>query len=419
MIHDFENKYMSIYWMLQRAQWANYFENGNYNLSHIDDEIYKVVSDFHNVIEPIDRKSEIACLLINRELVDKSPQISTLRNYIDNLNNYNMDIPDYIKKDRYAYKCQLAFKMKDNVLELMNLRNKVSKEKGFDSYPDLILAVEELNKNEIIKLLNNYVERKLPKVLELIKKYNISWENWFTDLRRIQVSACNYQPEQLIVDLMDKLNLIDAKEKIKIEYKEEEYSGCASEVAPGDIRIVTQAISSLFNIKVLFHEIGHAITYSSNNEQGLYKILPSCYDEAMAVTMEYIACKILLSKEEQEKIDEIEMLEYTRCAISALYEFYLWENPNQAEELYTKYYSKLGFQIKNPSIWASDTFRSIDPMYIYSYPLGAILGERLVQYLEKTYNNDYKEWGKWLKENIYFDGRKRSFKEKVNSLKMA
>lgn len=417
MILDFENTYMKIYWRLQRAQWDNYFENGDYNLSDIDDEIYKVVCEFDNVIEQTDRRSKIAWLLINRELVDKSPQISMLRNRIDDLDNYNMGIPEHVKKDRYAYKSELALRMKEDVLALMALRNKLSKERGFSSYPDLVFAVEEVDKSEVIRLLNSYVDNKLPKVLEIIKSYNISWETWFSDLRKIQASVCNYQPEKLINSLMDKLNLIEVKEKLKIEYKEKGYSGCASEIAPNDIRIVVEPISSLFNIKVLFHEVGHAITYASNNEKGLFKILSASFDEAMAVVMEYVASKILLSKEEQEKMAEIEVLEYTRCAISALYEFSLWENQKQAEELYKEYYSKLRFEIKNPSIWASDTFRSIDPVYIYSYPLGAILGEKIVEYLEKTYKNDYEEWGNCLKENIYFDGRKRTFDEKFCFLK--
>lgn len=43
-------------------------------------------------------------------------------------------------------------------------------------------------------------------------------------------------------------------------------------------------------------------------------------------------------------------LEYTRCAVSALYEFELLENSDKAEELYIKHYSKLGFEIRYPSL---------------------------------------------------------------------
>ncbi|WP_278287312.1 hypothetical protein [Caloranaerobacter ferrireducens] len=32
------------------------------------------------------------------------------------------------------------------------------------------------------------------------------------------------------------------------------------------------------------------------------------------------------------------------------------------------------------------------------------------------YSNKYKEWGNWLYKNIYLDGGKRSFKEKVKAL---
>ena len=416
MIDEFESIYMEKYWNIQMFQWCNYFEGGNYNLSEVDNEIFNVVKIFNNRIKTTDRKSKIACLLMERDLVDKSPITSILRNYIDNQDNYNQGIPPEVKKNRYDYKSALSLRMKDDVLKLINIRNKLAQEAGFFSYPELVLVTEEIDKDKLINLLNKYVENNLPKVLELIKRYDITWESWFSDLSKISFTISEFQPIELINHLLEILGFNNLKGKVKINYMEQGFSGVASEVSNGDIRIVVEPINSLSNLRVLFHEIGHAISYYFNNEKGLYKILPSSYDEAMAVVIEHIAPKLLLNNLDQEKLAEIEVLEYTRCAISALYEFELWENPDHAENLYIKHYSKLGFKINNPSIWASDTFRSIDPVYIHNYVIGEVLADNLTDYLLQKYSCNYKEWGNWLVKNIYVDGRKRPFKEKINNI---
>lgn len=175
MLKEFEKEYMKRYWHIQRAQWHNYFENESYNLSEIDEEIYHIIKTFKNKIQPIDRKSQIASLIINKDLVDRNPVVSDIRNRIDNQDNYSDYIPEEIKSDRYKYKLTLSNNMKNDVEKLMYTRNELSKEMGFGSYPELVLAVEEINKNNLFQSLNNFLENNLPKAKNIIKKYNIKW----------------------------------------------------------------------------------------------------------------------------------------------------------------------------------------------------------------------------------------------------
>lgn len=417
MLIKFEKEYMDKYWKLQRAQWYNYFEDENYNLSEIDAEIYDTVKLFNKEIELIDRKSKIASLLIKKDLVDKNPLVSEVRNRIDNFDNYSDNISDDIKADRYQYKLALSYKMKDDVKKLMKARNDLSKQMEFDSYPELVLITEEIDLVNLVHSLNEFLESNLPKAKEIIKKYNIKWETWFSDLSRIGVTKNQYDPIELVDQLLKTFGFDEIKEKIQISFMEKGYAGCAAELSPNDIRIVIEPINSLDNLRTLFHEMGHAILYSLNKEEGIYKILPPSQDEAMAVVIEYIATMLLnFNETDREKIFEIITLEYTRCAISSLYEFDLWQNPEQAEELYIKHYSKLGIKINNPSMWASDTFRSIDSVYVHNYVIGAMLAEKVFTYLKSRNSCDYKEWGDWLIDKIYKDGRKRSFKEKIKVL---
>lgn len=407
MIEKFEQEYLEYYWKNKMFQWKNYFENGNNDLSYIDVNIYKIVNKYNGLIIPSNRKSKLAHSLIQKDLIEKNPMVSNLRNHIDNLDNYTQNIP--VNLDRSNYLIEISSKMKHDVLDLMNNRNYLANELGYSSYHDLILKTEEIDKNTLINLLNEYVSANLPIVKDLIDKYNIKWESWHSDLNKISIHVDQLNYIDIINNFANKLGFDLNHNNIQIIFKEHEISGAAYEVSPNDIRIVTAPIKSLENISTLFHELGHAISYYYNKEEGLYKIIPPCYDEAMAVVIEHIAPKILFDENIQQKIADIQLLEYTRCAISSLFEFELWEGPEHAEDLYVKHYSKLGFNISNPVIWAFDSFRSIDPVYIHNYVIGAVLAKNLITYFTQTYSNNYEKWGAWLINNIYFDGNKKVF----------
>lgn len=413
MLKSFEEVYLEKYWELQRQQWCNYFEDGNYDLSILDSEIYELVCLYSNKIKVTDPKSKIANLLITRSIVDKHPEVSQLRNRIDNLDNYNENIPSEIRKNNYKYKLEIARRMKKDVLQLMNIRNELAADFGYDSYPELVLTTEGIHKEKLNKLLNDFLDKNLSKAKEIIKKYNITFENWFEDLDRISKINSSYNPNTLIDELLKKLGFIEVKDKIKIEYSQGGFSGYTAELSPKDIRIAVEQVESLDCLRTLFHELGHAILYSLNREDGLFRILPASIDEAMAVVFEYIAPVILFDSYNIEKIYELMTLGYTRCAISALFEFDLWQDLNKAEELYVRHYNKFGLEVNDSGIWAYDSFRSIDPVYIHNYVVGAKLAEKLIDYLSQKLSKDYTAWGKWLYQNVYIDGSKTRLKDKI------
>lgn len=414
MLIEFEKKYMEKYWMLRNAQWNNYFENKNYNLNDLDIEIYNLVIQYLNKIYSTDRRSKVAVSIIKKELVDKNPVVSILRNKIDNEENYSCIIPEFIKTDKYKYKLALSEKMKEDVIKLMSVRTTLSKQLEYNSYPELIFATEEIDKNNIIRTLNRFLECKLPKAKKIIKKYNIKWETWFSDLNRISIINKQYNPDKLIKQLLDTIGFFEIMDGLKIYFREKGITGYAAQLSPNEIRIGMKPIESLNLLRTLLHELGHAVSYSLNRETGIFKILPASQDEVMAVVMEYIAFNLLkLNIKDKEKMYELITLEYVRCAISSLFELDLWDNLENAEELYIMHYSKFGLKINEPSIWVLDTFRSLDPVYIHNFAIGAVLAEKMIDYFESLYSVDYKKWGHWLYDNIYKDGRGKPFSEKI------
>lgn len=283
MIENFQHKYMTKYWEIKLMQWCNYFEDGNYNLSTPDKDIFEIVTKYNGLIKPIDRKSEIACLLIQKDLIDNNPVVSELRNRIDNLYNYSTTILQNLDKNSYLK--ELSLRMKDDVIALNNIRNSLSKDFGFSSYPDLVLKTEEIDKNELIKLLNKYVEENLPRVKELIELYNIKWESWFSDLEKVGKLEGAFDYVEITNQFINKMGFGELTQKLQIKFMEKEIAGFASQVSPYDIRVVVSPINSLFDINVLFHELGHAVSHYFNKEDGLYKVLSASYDEAMAVVI--------------------------------------------------------------------------------------------------------------------------------------
>lgn len=414
MFIDFEKEYMDKYWKLRTAQWNNYFENKNYNLTDLDTEIYNFIKQYIDKVHSLDRKSQVAVSIIKKDYVDKNPDVSVLRNKIDNEKNYSCIIPEFIKADKYKYKLALSEKMKEDVIKLMSVRNSLSKQSEFNSYPELIFVTEEIDKNNIIRSLNRFLDCNLPKAKKIIKKYDIKWETWFSDLNRISIINKQYDPVKLMKQLLDTIGFFEVMDGIKIYFREKGITGYAAQLSPNEIRIAMKPIESLNILRTLFHELGHAVSYSLNRGTGIFKILPASQDEAMAVVMEYIAFNLLeLNSKDKEKMYELITLEYVRCAISSLFEFDLWDNIENAEELYIKHYSKLGLKINEPSIWVLDTFRSIDPVYIHNFAIGALLAEKMINYFESLYSVDYNKWGHWLYDNIYKDGRGKPFSEKI------
>jgi hypothetical protein len=414
MLIEFEREYMDKYWKLRTAQWNNYIENKNFNLNDLDAEIYNFIKQYIDKIHSLDRKSHVAVSIIKKDFIDKNPDVSILRNQIDNVDNYSFNIPEFIKSNKYKYKLALSKNMKEDVIRLMKVRNYLSNQLEFNSYPELIFATEEIDKNNIIRSLNRFLDCNLSKAKKIIKKYDIKWETWFSDLNKIGIINKQYNPVKLIKQLLEMIGYDEILEGLKIYFTDKGISGYAAQLSQNEIRIAVKPIESLYLLGILFHELGHAVSYSLNGEKGIFKILQTCQDEGMAVVMEYIALNLLeLNSKDKEKMYEIMTLEYVRLAISSLFEFDLWENLESAEELYTLHYCKLDLKINEPSFWVLDSFRSIDPVYTHNYVIGALLAEEMIYYLESLYGDNYKKWGYWLHENIYKEGRGKPFSEKI------
>jgi hypothetical protein len=408
---------MELFFKHQRYQWENYVHGSRHDLCVIDEEIFQLVTLFRGQPLPSGRRGDVLNAIVTRELVEKHPEVARLRNRLDDWDNYGEGLAGTESHGSWNYRLALASRMKGDVRALMRKRTQLAKDLGFPSYVHMVLATEDMELEPLLAFLNRYLEENLPKARRLIVAYNLSWPTWFSDIETIGSAEPCSNPNEMIAALLTRLGLAGLQDRIRVISKEQPIAGYVGVLSiPDDIRILVRLHDSVSSWLTLFHELGHAIAYSSNKETGVYRTWTGVHDESMAAVMEHIAAKLVLDRANLQSARDVTTLEAVRCAISALYEISLWRNPDAAESLYTEHYGQLGIDIVSPEIWAIDSFRSVDPVYVHNYVIAEHVATRTVEFLEEKYGAKVREWGEWLASNYYAEGRGRSLLAKTEAI---
>lgn len=402
MPQNLEQAYLDLFFQLQRQQWENYADEAGHDLDQTNQAIYALLNAAPQENPFQGRKAEGWQAISSKGKVDNHPAVAALRNWLDDWDNY---APDATPANRQEERLALARNMRADVLKLLKLRQQLAQKQGFASYVDLVLASEDLSRATVVQLIEQYLDANLAKARTLIAKHRISWPTWFRDLDSLGGATLEHNKTELVTILLRELGLSTCQKGLTIVCKPDGF-GYTGVLQPArDTRILIDDNASLRGILTLGHELGHALAHLCNRNSGLFLTWTSSFDESMAVTLEQIAARLWLSPEQQQQARDLQLLEGVRCSLSFLFELALWENPAQAEANYLKYYGQLGLDLGDPAIWALDSFRSIDPVYIHNYVLGDIVAQRTLAHLESLYGADYRAWGTWLVENYYASGR--------------
>ena len=381
-IARFEQDYLPLFWRLQRLQWENYFENSHHDLCSLDAEIFKLVQASVGTVFPSNRRAEVI----------KHPHVSRLRNWLDNLLVANR--PDQTKDE-------LVKTAEPMVIELMSLRDQLAKNAGYESYVDLVLTSEELDYSELVSFLHRYYHHNLAQAERIMERRRAHRHPHPTSLDDNSLSLSSQ-----VYEFLGQIGYERLEGRIRIV---EGAFDCEGLLAPGDTRIsVTQ--------DGLFHELGHGIAHSLNAETGVYQTWTAAFQDSMAETIALISDHVLYGEAAASAKRNEELLFHTRCAASALFEFALWKHPTEGVYLYSQYLSTFDESDSGASMWSLDTFRSIDPVFVHNYTVGATVAERTVDYLRRHFGTDYRMWGRWLEEHYFHDGRKRSLQTKLKAL---
>ncbi|MCK4413515.1 MAG: hypothetical protein KAY32_08230 [Candidatus Eisenbacteria sp.] len=409
LAESFEAAYLKHFWKFQRCQWENYADDAQHALSVIDKEMFELVTSYRDTFELSGRRGEVFKAIMARELVERHPDVSRLRNRLDLDKQSRYYGGEFSERD-------LARRIKPDVLELMRTRNHLSQKLGFPSYVALVLSTEEVELESLIALLEQHLQDHLSTARTLVRTHQITLTtSWLSGLDTIGCLDSDFSPIGSIEQFWQRIGFAHLKGTIPLISQEQPtvsgYVGVLS--VPDDVRILVRSVDTLGRWLTLFHELGHATAHALNEENGIFTTWTSVYDETMAEVLESIASFMLLDEPNQQSARELKILTGTRCAISGLFEFALWENPSDAERLYVEHFNRLGLEVQDPEVWALDTFRYLDPIYIFNYVIGHQVADRTLKFLNKEYGDEFSKWGDWLKHNYYADGRRRSLREKT------
>lgn len=390
-----ENAYMAAFWARQRAQWSLYSGEPEMAPTHT---AFAAARDILECPTLPDRRSSVLRLAARRDVVDLEPTIKALCDRLDADDGYGAGIDLHEK----------AVRVMPDVLQLMRLRSSRAICCGAASYPALVLASEELDAQWLRRFLDEFLERNLPAAHGLSVSLGLDPINWFRKLDSLAEPPPITDPVELwgrLVDLLHPGNL-PAEPSFFIEDRGlAGYTGALR--VPDDVRILARPAQSLHQWLTLVHEMGHALRHLSCTQTGALATWTTVDDETGAIIVEHLATAALLPGRLAAAARDIQLLEAVRCAISACFELDLWDNPDDAQQLYTKWYGRLVDGALDAALWALDSFRSIDPMSVFSYVIGYESGNRAVHLDVK---------GPQLVWLLFAPGRSRPLMEKITLL---
>lgn len=355
---------MSTFWVRQRRQWSLYtgkpgLEMPDSGLDVAESVLRQPTSD--------DRRSSVLRLAARRDVVDLEPTVKALRDRLDADDTYGAGLDLHEK----------AVRMTPDVLRLMHVREVSALRRGTASYPALVLASEELEAQWLRQFLDNFLDSCLPTARGLAASLGLNPVNWFRKLDSLAEPPPITDPVELWGRLLDLVHPGDLPAEPSFFIEDRGLAGYTGVLhVPDDIRILARPAKSLHQWLTLVHEMGHALRHLSCAQTGVLATWTTVDDETSAIIVEHLASAALLPDRLAGAAQDIQLLEAVRCAISARFELDLWKDPNDAQRLYAKWYGQLVKESFDPALWALDSFRSIDPMSVFSYVIGYKAGNQ-------------------------------------------
>ncbi len=401
---EFSKQYMKLFFAQQKKLWINYLKGYEDGLDSINARIYQLLVRGQKLMDQEKKRPEsgVAEDVIRRGLVDHHPEVSGLRNRIDEA---------FFSP---AGEDPSLSELKPLVIGLMKVRNEHARRQGFESYPDLVFRTESLDPGQVKDMVARYLDSHIEQAYGVISKYGLKQQNWFQRLREIS-RIRPVDPLDLYRCLLGRLGLsTEVLDGLQVHVGEDLLSGFVTAASvPDDVRLMIKPIHSLRQMTTACHELGHALHHLHNAEQGLLTTWSAIYDECMAVLLERLSLQTVLDDCDRRLAEKIAMVENVRQAISFSFEMDLWEHPEHADKLYRRHYSQIGWAEDSHDAWVLDTFRSLDPVYVHNYVIGAVVADRTADHLRRTLGCSPDIWGGWIRDNYYFDGRRRSLRQKT------
>jgi peptidyl-dipeptidase A len=360
-----------------------------------------------------------------------------------------------LRKKAWRASKEIGLVLAPKIVDLVKLRNEAARHLGYENYFDMMLDLNDINKEKLFKTfadLKKQTDETFNKLLieideKLSRKFGISTEElgpwaWkdpfcqidplsasllnetFSDKDILAISKTFYEKMGFYID-----NLIENSDLYEREGKSQ-HAFCISIDRKKDVRTLQNIKLNVQWMETLLHEFGHGI-YDLNIDENLPWLLREhphvLVSEAIAFLMErQIYTKKFLEEfcdiSDEELLNEIEkgylrdqLLRSRSVFLITDFENEMYKNPTQDLnklwwDLYKRYYNMSMFENReNKADWAAKNHIGLAPVYYYSYLLGDVFSSSLQKKLLKVVEDDYiwkKQTAKFLKEKVFRDGSK-------------
>jgi hypothetical protein len=403
-LRSLETRFLELRRRLYDARWDLYARHIPPDLDEISAALHALATEASTADLPAGRRSDVLLRVLARELVDSRPDVAALVNRLTTGTGYPS-----LHQDGLRAKAQAV---EPDVIELIELRNEISRTTGARDYADFVTSLQRLDVERIRVLIRRI---QAEEVTRLAHRRGTS----FSDPNGEGSSPSG---RQLPIDgpaealhLLQQLGLDRLHPMIAWLVDPNGFPYDCPVSVPDDIRVMLPVTESLDGLAGVFHELGHAVMHVGNTQTGVLTSWNELWDESMAMTMERIGTTLLFDRAHEQAKLHINARERLRLSTSFLFELDVIEDPRRARESYRRWHEPLT-GASQPELWALDTFRVEDPVHVHTYVIGEIVAEATIDHLRDRFDDDHHLWGEWLRSSFYEDGRRSTLIEKLDRL---
>lgn len=349
------------------------------------------------------------------------------------------------EKRRRAFYAEgkLREELAERARRLYRLRNEAAQALGYDDYPTLALAAEDLTVAELKSIFEKYERETGEKYRELSAEGTDRFklgrlEPW--DLNYVVERLCSaddkYFPKEAalpsLAEVVKSLGRDVASMDVQIrEDADIPYGGlCFAIRIPDDIRILLNLKDGMSDLRVLYHEFGHAVhrKFTTSKNFALKTGDAGFFAGAMADTWALFVdrpawLRVFTKMNENEIARVADASEKAFAArvrrFMAIQSFevdaYAGAEGDLAAALDAHTERFLGFRYDDAGRWSEQYFPLLYPMYSKNYALARVIQRAVHRHMEGEFGEPLGEPKafEFLADRFYADGALHTWKEKL------